>query len=358
MPHPFYTLPPAPRASIRTSVPVAGGRFSGQVRKYEALQKSAKVAKKGNGPGSRRHICVSVVSRSAKGQWRMRILVVGAGKPLGADIAITLADAGHDILATRRSSYGLDDRLLAAGIQIAELDVLDRIAVRLAAKDIDAAVLTPILSTSTNAVRELAEVGISRGVAFSSNNVAITPEEETYRALADAEDAVLSAAPGWAVLRPTMIYGHPGDQNLSRLLDYVAKWPVLPVPGTATALQQPIHLSDLARLAAALVTEDCDLKGVVPVGGPDTLPQWDVVRMACGVVGDRCTPVQVPLGFIRGWAGLGLPTPVSLAQLDRAELDKTVIGQPALPNELMPSVTLEAGLTRLAEEMRLIPPRH
>lgn len=285
----------------------------------------------------------------------MHILVVGAGKPLGARIAVDLAAEGHRVLATRRSSFGEDERLLAAGVELAELDVSDTIAVRMAAKDIDAAVLTPILSMAANAIAELAGAGVSRGVAFSSNNVAITPEDAVYRSLAAAEQQVMEAAPNWAILRPTMIYGHPGDGNFSRLLRHASKWPVLPVPGTAKALQQPIHIDDLVRLAAGLVTQRLALSGRLPVGGPDTLPQWDVVRIACRAAGSNCTPVQVPLAPLNAWVGLGLPSPVGAAQLARVELDKGAVGQPDLPHDFAPRVGIEAGLAALSAAMGLTP---
>jgi nucleoside-diphosphate-sugar epimerase len=52
--------------------------------------------------------------------------------------------------------------------------------------------------------------------------------------------------------RPTMIYGDPGDRNLSRLLPLLRSTPVRPVPG-GRHLQQPVHAADVADavLAAA-----------------------------------------------------------------------------------------------------------
>ena len=49
-----------------------------------------------------------------------------------------------------------------------------------------------------------------------------------------------------------MIYGAPGDRNLSRLLVLLRRTPVLPVPASA-GLQQPVHVADVADavLAAA-----------------------------------------------------------------------------------------------------------
>ena len=43
-----------------------------------------------------------------------------------------------------------------------------------------------------------------------------------------------------------MIYGAPGDRNLSRLLALLPRVPVLPVPGGGRHLQQPVHVADVA----------------------------------------------------------------------------------------------------------------
>jgi nucleoside-diphosphate-sugar epimerase len=50
-----------------------------------------------------------------------------------------------------------------------------------------------------------------------------------------------------------MIYGAPGDRNLSRLLAVLARAPMLPVPGGGRHLQQPVQVADVADavLAAA-----------------------------------------------------------------------------------------------------------
>src|SRR5205814_7044896 len=74
-----------------------------------------------------------------------------------------------------------------------------------------------------------------------------------------AEREVRESGLAWTILRPTMIYGAPGDRNLSRLLVLLARarrgrapLPVslplpLPVPGGGRRLQQPVHVADLAE---------------------------------------------------------------------------------------------------------------
>ena len=69
---------------------------------------------------------------------------------------------------------------------------------------------------------------------------------------AGAERQIRESGLKWTILRPTMIYGAPGDRNLSRLLTAARHacpgLPVrcLPVPGGGRQLQQPVHVADVA----------------------------------------------------------------------------------------------------------------
>lgn len=287
----------------------------------------------------------------------MRVLVVGANRPLGARIALGLRAGGHEVLATRRTPSDLDETLETAGIALGVLDLAGLEAVKALAADIDAAVLTPILSTSRPAILALSEAGVRRGVAFSSNNVAIVGPDPVYDGLRAAEGEILASAPGWAILRPTMIYGYPGDKNLSRLMALAARWPVVPRPGSGRAMQQPVHIDDLARLAVALAVGSWPASGILPVGGPDRLSHAEMVRRAVSAARPGRAVLPLPLAPGR-WAvsalkALGLPSPLSPAQLRRVELDKGAVDPAAIPPGLQPQVSLEEGLTRLASEMGL-----
>ncbi|MCI4644227.1 MAG: NAD(P)H-binding protein [Hyphomonadaceae bacterium] len=290
----------------------------------------------------------------------MRMLVVGANRPLGVEIALGLRMRGHEVLATRRTPSKHDDTLARAGVSLGALDLTDPDAVGAMAAKVEAAVLTPILSISSQAVRVMAEAGLRRGVVFSSNNVAIVGADPVYDSLRAAESEILSIAPDWAILRPTMIYGHPGDRNLSRLLSFAARWPVLPRPGSGQAIQQPIHLVDLARLAAALADGAWPANGILPVGGPDRLTHSQLMRCAADAVRPGRVFLPVPLApgrwLAKGLKAVGLPSPLSPAQFARVELDKAAVNPASIPLTLQPRISLQEGLALLAAEMGLTPP--
>jgi hypothetical protein len=198
---------------------------------------------------------------------------------------------------------------------------------------------------------------VTRGVVFSSNNVAIVGEDPVYDRLRAAETDILENAPGWAILRPTMIYGYPGDGNLSRLLRMLARLPVFPRLGSGKATQQPIHVEDLARLAAALVAGEWNATGLLAVGGPQILSHRELIATARRATGRGGIDLPVPLGPVRAvvslLAGLGLKLPLSPAQLARIDLDKAAVNPADIPAGIRPQVMPEEGLTRLALDLNI-----
>lgn len=284
-----------------------------------------------------------------------RILVVGAGRPLGAGIALRLLQAGHGVTAARFRRTDHDRELEAAGAGLATLDLRDLDAVASLAAGHDGAVLVPILSLSGPAANILAGTGIARGVAFSSNNVSIAPEAPVYRALAAAERDLLDHAPGWAILRPAMIYGHLGGDAIAGLMQRAARWPVLPIPGTGKALQQPVHIDDLAGLVLALVSGTWPATGTLPVGGAQLLSQADLIEKVCAAIGRPLRTVRLPLGPVRLAARIGLPLPLDRHQLARIERDKHVSEPVDIPQVCRPRIDLDAALADMALRLGLTP---
>ncbi|MEM9668154.1 MAG: NAD-dependent epimerase/dehydratase family protein [Pseudomonadota bacterium] len=289
-----------------------------------------------------------------------RILVVGASQPLGEHIAACLARTGHKVIATSRlDSADFRKTIRSIGASPERLDLTDRRAVAKIAPSFDLAVLTPILSISGEAARILSEGGVRRGIVFSSNNVAITPEEPVYGALRKQEVKLQGACPDWAIIRPTMIYGYPGDGNLSGLLKTLSWVPLFPVPGNGKAVQQPIHVEDLAQIATALANGDWDASGILPIGGPDAVTHRAMLQLIKRIAGGKGIILPLPVGPVKSAvtvaSELGIRLPLTPAQIGRVDLNKAAVDPADVPDDLVPQTPLETGLRNLATEMGLKP---
>ena len=43
-----------------------------------------------------------------------------------------------------------------------------------------------------------------------------------------------------------MIFGTPEDRNIIKLIKWINKYPIIPIPGNGSALQRPIYVKDLS----------------------------------------------------------------------------------------------------------------
>ncbi|MDJ0627054.1 MAG: hypothetical protein QNJ44_02240 [Rhodobacter sp.] len=279
-----------------------------------------------------------------------RILVVGAGAPLGLDIVRRLAAMGKTVMAAYRTPRpALEESLTQAGGVPVQMDMGNRDDLRRRLTDCDAAVFTPILTTSRLAAPLLRSN--QPAVFFSSNNVAVVPEDPIYAGLATAERTVHATAPHTVILRPTMIYGSPGSGNLSRLMLAFRRWPVMLRPA-GKALQQPVFFRDLGGVAVTALLGPEFAGRTISVGGPDVVNLRDLYAKVAAAAGVYRPVLPVPVGiaarFVAGLQSLGMTAPVSSHQLQRAKLDKTARGTDVITTE----TPLETGLQDLAEALR------
>lgn len=275
----------------------------------------------------------------------MRLLVSGTSGALGRAVAAIAAERGSEVTRTCRRPL--------PGAQDTRLDLTDADAVRRAAKGVEAAVLCPILTVSARAARILAGEGVRRIVVLSSNNVAIDHDSPVYEALRQAERSLAGLDAEIVILRPTMIYGHADDGNLSRLMRFARRFGFLPCPGDGQALQQPVFVGDVAE-AVVQAALGRHAPGPFSVAGPEVVTTGALFSDILRAAGRNPRAVmRLPLAPVVWMAELAeqanLRFPLNKAQLARIALDKTATAPP--PFGFVPQVTLGEGLRRLAGEL-------
>ncbi len=278
------------------------------------------------------------------------ILVVGAGGPFGFEIVRNLRTLNHSVMATYRTPRAdAIKRLHEVGAQTSQLDLADETALEALLGTAVAAIFTPILTVSRIASALIADR--FPAVFFSSNNAAIDFEADIYARLRAAEEEVHKYAPQAVILRPTMIYGYPGDGNLARLMRTMRRYPVAPMPGDGKALQQPVYYRDLAKIACISAVGAAFPSNLCAVAGPGAVTQkalYEAVSKAAAVRPLIApTPARALSAMLRIGEGLGLRAPLSSAQLARANRDKTPRGAPVILGE----TPLAEGLGALAHDL-------
>lgn len=276
-----------------------------------------------------------------------QVLVIGAGGALGHEIVRGLRTRDIDVTATYRTPRkDIEEKLTALGARPIRLDINDTDTLAPLIARAKAAIFTPILTISKIAAPFL-EPNQS-AVFFSSNNAAIDKQAEIYAQLRAAEETVRQDASRASILRPTMIYGYPGDGNLAQLIRAMRRWPMIPMPGNGAALQQPVFYKDLAAIAVETLLDETAHGRVSPAAGPKPMSQRELYEIAAKAAGARLRTFGLPLG--PGAKALvmlersGLRLPISSTQLQRAAMDKTPQG----PSPILGKTSLEEGLSQLA----------
>jgi len=171
-----------------------------------------------------------------------------------------------------------------------------------------------------------------RGVVACSSSSVITKrfafnryDRDLVQRLSASQDSLIRTCKDLGlpctIVAPTLIYGRVGahsDRNLSQLLQWMRKFPLLPLPAD-TGLRQPIHASQLAAVVRALVmalisqTDGAPTSEIIAVGGDDTLTYQELLlrlQQQCES-SDRARGCR--LVFIPSWLFRVLAAPLLLA---------------------------------------------
>jgi len=177
------------------------------------------------------------------------------------------------------------------------------------------------------------DAGIVRAVFVSTTAIFTTLAAPSKAVRLAAESAVAASALGWTIIRPTMIYGTPGDRNMVRLLKLVQRTSVVVVPGDGRGLQQPVHVDDVALAISAAVERPATAGVAYDLAGPDALPLNAIIADAADTLGRRPRIVHVPLGpttaMVRAYERVARHPRLRAEQLARLAEDKVFDIAPA-----------------------------
>jgi len=272
----------------------------------------------------------------------MRLLVTGGSGFLGGFVLAEAARRGHDCVALARSA-GAARRVTERGAAPLDGDLDDDAALTgaFAAARCDALVNLASLGFGHAPSIVAAAVGAGLGRAVFVSTTAVTtglPARSKAVRLA-AEATVRSSGLAWTILRPTMIYGAPGDRNMSRLLALLIRARrgllgvglpvVLPVPGGGRSLQQPVHVADVAGALLTAVERAHAAGSCYDIAGPEPLAFAELLRASAAAVGCPVRLLPVPLSPVialtRGYERVSRRPMIRAEQWQRLTEDKSFL---------------------------------
>ena len=130
----------------------------------------------------------------------------------------------------------------------------------------------------------------------------------------------------WTILRPSMIYGPGDDGNISRLARHLGRWRWVPVFGSGRQRHQPVYVEDVVDAILACLTCDDPVGRSYDLAGAAPLTYNELIDLVGSAVGVRPIKLHLPVGIslaaLWGARRLGIPVPVSAAQVRRSQEDK------------------------------------
>ena len=150
------------------------------------------------------------------------------------------------------------------------------------------------LENSRTLIEAVREAGVGRIVHVSITNPSEDSPFEYFRDKAILEKLIIESGMSHAILRPAVLFGREGIlvNNIAWML---RRFPVFGVFGDGRYRLQPIHVDDLARLAAeqGQVRENRIINAI----GPETFTFRDLVRMIGEAIGKKRRIVSISPGM-------------------------------------------------------------
>lgn len=256
-----------------------------------------------------------------------RVLVTGGTGFTGSRIIPLLIEKGYKIRCFVRPTSDRA-RLQKYGVEWAEGDLGDSVSLKKAMRGVE--VLINVASIgfghAPNIVKAAVESGVRRAVFISTTAIFTTLNAPSKRIRLAAEQSIRNSPLEYTILRPTMIYGSPGDRNMSRLIGSLRKYPVFPIVGDGASLQQPVYVGDVASAVVAVMEKPETIRKSYNIPGARALSMNQVVDVICGLLNRKVRKIHLPaMPFVRGLkmlerAGIGLP--VKSEQILRLNEDK------------------------------------
>jgi NADH dehydrogenase len=267
------------------------------------------------------------------------ILVTGATGFVGRSVVRALRVADRPVRCLVRDP-GKADTLRAWGCEVVRGEMTDAASLRAATSGCAAivhlvAILTGraedferVMAAGTRSLVEAAKAESVRRIVLMGSLGFDAPGAEQipyYAAKRAMEDAVRGSGIGYAILRPSFVFG-PDGGALPRFGRIVRFAPAVPVPGSGTQRIDPIWVEDVARAVSLALDRDDSIE--VELGGPEAVSWNELWLRIAKTLRKRRRLVHLPVSLLRPQAAVleRLPNPpLTRDQLRMLELADNVV---------------------------------
>ena len=200
--------------------------------------------------------------------------------------------------------------------------------------------------------------GIQRAIFISTTALFTSLNASSKKARIAAENAIQQSDLAYTILRPTMIYGSSRDRNICRLINYLQKWPLIPIFGNGNSLQQPIFVGDVASAITNVIHAPHTKRKAYNISGGTVATYNHLIETICSLLKKHVRLLHLPTKpFVAGLTVLekaSLPIPLKAEQIQRLNEDKSFSHAQASTDFGFAPKSLAVGLRIELEEMGLL----
>ncbi len=194
------------------------------------------------------------------------------------------------------------------------------------------------------------EAGVRRIVHFSVAHPRKAPDWSYFRGKVEVENFLIDSTHSYAILRPTVFFGGDRDVLINNMAWLIRKFPVFGIFGLGGYPIQPVHISDVARVAVD--QGELGNNVILDVAGPETFTYKDYVTLLTSSLGVR--RVIIPVPPIAGWiVGKIVGSVVRDRVITRAEIKGLMNGLMATEEEPLGEVRFSEWVTEHGDELGL-----
>jgi uncharacterized protein YbjT (DUF2867 family) len=161
--------------------------------------------------------------------------------------------------------------------------------------------MTAKFCAAMNSVSPLRVVAFSSTSAVTKSDSEDEAERQSSNLLLTGEAELLALAPRVTstLFRPTMIYGSPGDRNVSRVATQLRGFRFFPLVARGVGLRQPVHADDLAAAVVQALAASASEDRTYDLSGGEVLSFRSMVERIGTAIGVRPIFVNIPLSVAR-----------------------------------------------------------
>jgi len=178
-----------------------------------------------------------------------------------------------------------------------------------------------------NIINSCKKVGIKRAIFVSSTSIFTTLNAKSKGIRIEAEKKIKKSNLIWTIVRPTMIYGTPNDRNMIRLINWINIWPIIPIFGDGSSLQQPVYVEDLASALVCIFLTDKTYFKSYNISGKSPLSFSNVIDIISNNLEKKIIKIFIPykpiIKILNFFEYLNIYFPISSEQILRINENKS-----------------------------------